>query len=78
MASNWVWALDDKVLMYWNSAFVTVPFAILVASIAALELISALTIESSTILDEFTELAASLARVICASAIWAVSIEPSV
>ena len=64
--------------MYWNSALVTVPSAILVASIAALELISALTIESSTILDEFTELAASLARVTLTSAICAVSIDPSV
>ena len=64
--------------MYWNSALVTVPSAILVASIAALELISALTIESSTILDEFTDLAESLARVTITSDIWEVSNDPSV
>ena len=39
---------------------------------------SALTIESSTILAEFTEPVASLASVTLASAMCAVSIDPSV
>ena len=50
-----------------------VPSCILVASIAALALISALTIEPSTIFEELTELLASLASVTLASAICAVS-----
>jgi len=53
--------------MYWNSELVTVPSAILVASIAALALTSALTIVPSTI----------FAEVIWESAMWAVSIDPS-
>ena len=55
-----------------------VPSCILVASIAALAFISALTIEPSTILEELTESLASLASVTLASAICAVSIDPSV
>ena len=55
-----------------------VPSCIFVASIAALELISALTIESFTILAEFTESLASLAKVTWLSAICAVSIDASV
>ena len=64
-------------MKYPNSVLEMVPSCILVASIAALEFISAFTIESSTILDEFTELAASLASVTCESAMCAVSILPS-
>ena len=30
---NWVWAFEDRVLIYWNSVLVTDPSAILVASI---------------------------------------------
>jgi len=72
LASNWVWAFELKVFIYWNSVLVTVPSAIFVASIAAEEFISALTIESSTIFAELTELLASLARVTLASVIFAV------
>ena len=53
------------------------PSCILVASIAALALTSAFTIEPSTILDELTESPASLARVTWLSAMCAVSILPS-
>ena len=44
LASNCVWALDDKVLINWNSVLVTLPSAILVASIAAADLILAFSI----------------------------------
>ena len=37
----WVWALLDNELIYWNSALVTLPSAIFVASMAAAALISA-------------------------------------
>ena len=97
LESIWVCIADVTPSKYPNSVFEIVPSCILVASIAALELISAFTIESFTILDEFTESAASfakvtfasvilavvtaldasLASVICESAMWTVSIEPS-
>ena len=41
LASICVWALDDKLLINWNSVLVTLPSAIFVASIAAADLILA-------------------------------------
>ena len=44
LLSSCVCAFDERVLMYWNSVLVTLPSAILVASIPAADLISLLSI----------------------------------
>ena len=56
LASSCVWALDDKLLINWNSVLVTLPSAILVASIAAAALMSALTILVIVLLSESIDL----------------------